>query len=414
MLTSGSIKIQGLLKKDARSVSFCSCAEEGNFMECGVDIVVPVYNGEKTISSCLDSLMELDFPKDKLEIIVVDNSSTDATKEIIKSYPVKYVFENKRCPGAARNKGIKESTSELIAFIDADCVADRLWLKNIIKGFMNEVIGGCGGKILTHNPKTLIEKYYTSREAISQEKGLIYLFRLAGSNAIFRRKVLQEVGLFDDSFVANEDIDLSWRILLKGHQLNYVPEAIVYHSHLMGIKGFLEQWFEYGYGASYLLKKYTDFAKRAFEERTSFSLLLPSLKNFFQGLFYYKDINKIFTLLDIIKNMAYFLGRIYALVLIRLGIKKISPHSRLDNRLFCRIVNDKMIISDLNRDAHYILNEIGTKMFLFFLEGKAITEIIDILTTQYQANRDEIESDLLSFIAEFKSQGWDYALVEKI
>lgn len=71
-----------------------------------VSIVLPVYNGEKTLSLCLDSLMNLDFSKDNLEIIVVDNNSTDATKDIIKRYPVKYVFERKEAVEHAGIKGL--------------------------------------------------------------------------------------------------------------------------------------------------------------------------------------------------------------------------------------------------------------------------------------------------------------------
>ena len=122
-----------------------------------VSIIVIAYNEEKMLPLCLDSLMELDYPEDKLETILVDNNSTDRTKDIIRKYPVKYVFEHKRTRGAARNKGIKASSGEFIAFTDADCIVDRNWIRRLVQGFDSDNIGGCGGRIVTYQPKNWVE-----------------------------------------------------------------------------------------------------------------------------------------------------------------------------------------------------------------------------------------------------------------
>lgn len=128
-----------------------------------ISVVVPVYNGEKTLPLCLDSLMNLDYPKEDFEIIVVDNNSTDKTQEIIKRYPVRYVFEPHRNCAKARNKGIKSSKGEFVAFLDADCVAHKDWIKNLLNGCNDPFVGGCGGEIYSYNPSTLWEKYAENR-----------------------------------------------------------------------------------------------------------------------------------------------------------------------------------------------------------------------------------------------------------
>ena len=375
---------------------------------------MPVYNGEKTLSLCLDSLMNLNFPKDHLEIIVVDNNSTDATKDITRLYPVKYVFENKRGPGASKNKGIREARAELVAFIDADCVADKAWLTNIIEGFTNKFIGGCGGKILSFEPQTLIEKYYNLKDMFSKERAFcrmeLFLPAIGAANAVYRREVLENVGLFDDSFITNEDTDLTWRVYLKGYLLSYVPGAIVYHKHPDRLTDFFRKRFESGYTYSYLLQKYAGLIKEPLLSHDDwakfFSQQLLSAKALFIALLTNKDIlEKTFPIFDIIKDGAFFLGRIYGLARLGLRIERISLQSNLTNKLLCRIVNDEAIISDTNRGFYYVLNKVGTKIWTLFIEGKDITEIIDIIANEYKVDKEEVREDLVGLIAEFKKEG---------
>ena len=87
-----------------------------------VSVIVPVRNGERTVADCLTSLLELDYPTDSREILVVDNGSTDRTAEIVQRLPVTYLLEERVGRSHARNRGIEASSSELLAFIDADCV----------------------------------------------------------------------------------------------------------------------------------------------------------------------------------------------------------------------------------------------------------------------------------------------------
>ena len=101
-----------------------------------VSVVVPVRNGERTIAACLESLLAQDYPKDKVEIIVVDNDSADHTAEIIQRYPVTYLLEREvRNPGGVRNRGMREVRGDIVAFTDGDCVAVQDWLQRGVAAF---------------------------------------------------------------------------------------------------------------------------------------------------------------------------------------------------------------------------------------------------------------------------------------
>src|ERR671916_681647 len=111
-----------------------------------VSIVVPVLNGERTLRGCLTSLLRVDYPPDRREILVVDNGSTDRTAEIIQSFPVQYLREEQRGCSAARNRGIQASRGELIASTDADCVVSSGWLRELVQAFDEEEgVGGVAG-----------------------------------------------------------------------------------------------------------------------------------------------------------------------------------------------------------------------------------------------------------------------------
>ena len=100
-----------------------------------VSVIVPVYNRGEAIGKCIKSLLAQEYPKKKLEIIIVDNNSNDKTKDTIKKYPVKYLLEKEKGSYAARNKGIEHAKGEIIAFTDSDCIADKQWVSCLAEGF---------------------------------------------------------------------------------------------------------------------------------------------------------------------------------------------------------------------------------------------------------------------------------------
>ena len=143
-----------------------SAAEE----PVGFALVIPALNEEETIGDCLVSLRRMDYPPERREILVVDNGSTDRTAEIIKSFPVRYLWEERRGFSAARNKGVKASKGEILAFTDADCIVSRGWLRELAQAFEEESVGGVAGEIVTYPPKTPVERYVARIRLFSSQK----------------------------------------------------------------------------------------------------------------------------------------------------------------------------------------------------------------------------------------------------
>jgi len=169
-----------------------------------VSVVVPVLNGCRTIETCLKSLLAMDYPQDRFEIVVVNNGSTDRTTEILSHFrnKVKLLTEAKRGPSAARNQGIRGSSGDIIAFIDADCIADAGWLRNLVGPLQDNSVGIVGGRILSRRPCNSIEMF---GEEIHDHQKAIEVFRppyAISMNWASPRRVLVEVGLFDESFKA--------------------------------------------------------------------------------------------------------------------------------------------------------------------------------------------------------------------
>ena len=109
-----------------------------------ISIVIPVYNDEKNICKLIESLKEMNYPKELIEIIVVDNNSNDRTKYFLKKYNIKYFKENKiQSSYAARNKGIENASGEIIAFTDSDCIVTTNWLKEGVNALIK-----CGADLV--------------------------------------------------------------------------------------------------------------------------------------------------------------------------------------------------------------------------------------------------------------------------
>lgn len=225
-----------------------------------ISVVVAVFNGEKTIAACLESLLRQDYPLQQREILVVDNGSRDKTAEIIKGYPVRYLYEGTfQGPSAARNRALSEVKGEIVAFTDADCVVAQNWLLQALKGFSSEKIGCVAGEILSFKPTTLAQYYAQTRGLLSQAQALTESFRpyAQTANVLYRLFVLERLHGFDPALRVGEDADLAWRMQEElGLEIAFVKEAIVYHQHRECLSDLLKQRIGYGYGSVLLYLKY--------------------------------------------------------------------------------------------------------------------------------------------------------------
>lgn len=189
-----------------------------------ISIVIPVFNEERYLGACLDSLSKLDYPDEKLEIVLVDNGSTDNTLEIASQYEIEVFLHPGVKVGAVRNYGVVKASGELIVFIDSDCVVETDWLQRGLTS-MNEQYGAVGGLYLLREQPAWIERYWILQSA----RDFAYQTSFVGGCIFIRREVFEAVGGFNEVMSAGEDTDLTQRLREAGYRLKIDPQLSVVH-----------------------------------------------------------------------------------------------------------------------------------------------------------------------------------------
>lgn len=173
-----------------------------------ISVVVPTYNEENFIEKCLLSLKNQSLPRHKYEVIVSDSSSTDNTVKIAKEHADKVVKCKKVSAGFGRNYGAKNSNGELLAFIDADTLASRNWLKGIKEGLSEAV--ACTGPVRALEKDVFYLRAFMRWWSFqSRASTLLGVPVFPGFNFSVRRKEFEEMNGFNSRDVTNEDLDLS-------------------------------------------------------------------------------------------------------------------------------------------------------------------------------------------------------------
>ncbi|MBO1348504.1 MAG: glycosyltransferase [Hormoscilla sp. GUM202] len=232
-----------------------------NEEEFSVSVIVPVYNGEADLPELLSCLQGQRFPAGRVEYLLVDNKSSDRTPDILEAAQaetpaIKPLREKEiQSSYAARNRGIKAATGDILAFTDADCRPQPDWLANLIAPFRDPSIGIVAGEIAALPGKTLLEKYADRQKTLSQKHTLTHPFCAYGqtANLGIRRSALERVGIFRPYLTTGGDADICWRILRETDwQLKFAPTAIVRHRHRQSMKELESQWRRYGRSNLYL------------------------------------------------------------------------------------------------------------------------------------------------------------------
>jgi glycosyltransferase involved in cell wall biosynthesis len=191
-----------------------------------VSIVIPVFNEECYLSSCLTSLMLLSYPRDRREILLIDNGSTDRTLEIAQGFSDVsiYVKENAKV-GAVRNYGVHKAKGSLIVFLDSDCVVAQEWLTFGVCKLINSPSSVIGGQYLLRDDPSWLEKYWiltSSNPTVTQNF-------LVGGCIFITKDIFQNVGGFDEYLNAGEDSDLTVRLRKENFNVEIDPSLSVIH-----------------------------------------------------------------------------------------------------------------------------------------------------------------------------------------
>jgi glycosyltransferase involved in cell wall biosynthesis len=221
-------------------------------------IVVPTHNRSAELSRCLDSLAQLDYPSDRLEVLVVDDGGSEPLEPVIGAVTgqlnIQLIQQVNKGPASARNAGAKHAEGEVLVFIDDDCRPDKHWLR-LLAGSTAVCRGDmAGGRIINgevDNPYSAASQQLVTYlyEYFNSEESELSFFTT--SNLAVPAKRFHHMGGFDTTFSlpAGEDREFCDRWQSSGYSIRYVHEAVVHHHHCLNFTGFLAQHFRYGCGA---------------------------------------------------------------------------------------------------------------------------------------------------------------------
>jgi glycosyltransferase involved in cell wall biosynthesis len=223
-------------------------------------VIIPVFNASHTIERCLSSLIRQSVKKEDYEIIVVDDGSKDGTSDIVKQFPVKYLWQTNRGPASARNKGAREARSEIILFTDADCVPQNNWIEEMVRYFDDQKVMAVKGAYKT-SQKSLVARFaqIEFEERFEMLKKVEAIDMVDTYSAAYRKSTFLSLGGFDPSFPVanNEDTELSYKMSMAGYKMVFNPNAVVSHlNHPDSIKKYARNKFWRGYWRMVVYKRY--------------------------------------------------------------------------------------------------------------------------------------------------------------
>ncbi|MBI4751476.1 MAG: glycosyltransferase [Acidobacteria bacterium] len=222
-------------------------------------IIIPTYARPLRLAKCLRALKQLEYPPDRLEVIVVNDGGNERLDEIIQAgefdFQVRLIHQTNQGPASARNTGARHATGDFLAFVDDDCEPAPEWLQHLAAQFRQTPEAMVGGHTINQLPHNL----YSTASQLLIDYLYGYYNLQPGNNRFFTSNNLalavqtfQTLGGFDATSFRNpagEDRDLCARWNARNYPMVYLPHAHVAHSHELTLKSFWKQHFTYGCGA---------------------------------------------------------------------------------------------------------------------------------------------------------------------
>ena len=229
-------------------------------------VVVPTYNQLETLERTVAGLRDQTYPKEKYEIIVVDDGSQDGTLKYLEKCArlgeLTYIVQQHAGPGKARNSGAQRAKGEIIAFIDHDCIPKRNWLERyaeFYKEHIDQPAYAVGGRIKPLPYDCWLYRFYRVQGKRHQNNQNPEPQYLDTANATFPKKIFWSVDGFNEIFpFACDDVELGLRLRLAGVELETCQRAIVWHEEPKVLGDLLSKSFHYGYGAGIMRAEYSD------------------------------------------------------------------------------------------------------------------------------------------------------------
>ncbi|MFZ5800907.1 MAG: glycosyltransferase [Candidatus Omnitrophota bacterium] len=249
-----------------------------------VSIIIPTHNRQRLLKEALLSLNGVLYPRDKLEVVVVDDGSTDNTEEAVNSlsdkvnYKLRFLREPKLGISHAKNAGVRNSSGEIIVSTDDDCMFEKDWLDKLLSAFTSEKVGVVGGPDKPFSEGSIFSQcadyVFTCFVGSGGVHGRFLPLRLGkfipmGCNMAFRREVLNKVGLFNEAIAPGEETDLVHRIEKSGFLIGHSSDAFVWHRAIDNLKGFAKMIFKRGFARVEVIRNHGKYSELIY--------LLPAL-----------------------------------------------------------------------------------------------------------------------------------------
>ena len=227
-----------------------------------VSVVVPVKDGGEGIEALVRSLQALDYPRDRIEVLIVDNRSTDGTADRVAGLGAVVLRADAVASSYhARNVGWRAASGEWIAFTDADCVAPAEWLRGLLATPIPANTGALLGEVAALELETtvqrLTERFGIMKHAVTMPHKRLPCFSTA--NVAIRRDVLEKLGGFREDVRYFADMEISWRMQIElGLRLVFRPEAAIRHRHRRTWRALWRQGVQHGRGVAFMKRVYPD------------------------------------------------------------------------------------------------------------------------------------------------------------
>jgi cellulose synthase/poly-beta-1,6-N-acetylglucosamine synthase-like glycosyltransferase len=244
---------------------FVSTGHRGGARVIGISVIVPVRNAAHTIGACLDGLQAQSVSRDRYEVIVVDDGSTDDTRDIVKGHSVILLTQAHEGPAAARNRGVGAARGEIVLFTDADCVPGREWIEEMVRPFDDPEVVGVKGAYRTRQEEIVarfVQREYEERyERMARRRFIDFIDTYSAG---YRREVFLAQGGFDTAYpnASVEDQELSFRLAERGHKMVFNPRAAVYHQHPDSVALYFKRKLNIGYWKVRVLQSHPGKAVR--------------------------------------------------------------------------------------------------------------------------------------------------------